>query len=222
MNLIRQDRNTFHRFDKFNAKYNPIGESRLREVFLKTDNYLNGKYFAQIIQVYIDWMNQWINFSTNFWIIVGSGRRFRRIKISKCWAAYLNLWEISWRMVEIGEMGDRRKCLLGQYSLVNSNTSVIVSKNDSQNTRRNSLIFFPSDPLQRHLQDEQHFIVVPRNPRQHIFTIVRGNQQPRPTSRTASFPAICYRFRFSRRRVQTRESVIRARCEPTRAMDRRG
>lgn len=46
-----QDRNTFHRFDKFNAKYNPIGESRLREVFLKTDNYLNGKYFAQIIQV---------------------------------------------------------------------------------------------------------------------------------------------------------------------------
>merc|ERR1719431_793666 len=24
------DRNTFHRFDKFNAKYNPIGESRLR------------------------------------------------------------------------------------------------------------------------------------------------------------------------------------------------
>ena len=49
--VLFQDRNTFHRFDKFNAKYNPIGESRLREVFLKTDNYLNGKYFAQIIQV---------------------------------------------------------------------------------------------------------------------------------------------------------------------------
>jgi AMP deaminase len=48
---ILQDRNTFHRFDKFNAKYNPIGESRLREVFLKTDNYLNGKYFARIIKV---------------------------------------------------------------------------------------------------------------------------------------------------------------------------
>lgn len=46
---VHADRNTFHRFDKFNAKYNPIGESRLREVFLKTDNYLNGKYFAQII-----------------------------------------------------------------------------------------------------------------------------------------------------------------------------
>lgn len=46
-----KDRNTFHRFDKFNAKYNPIGESRLREVFLKTDNYMGGKYFAQIIKV---------------------------------------------------------------------------------------------------------------------------------------------------------------------------
>ena len=27
---VHADRNTFHRFDKFNAKYNPIGESRLR------------------------------------------------------------------------------------------------------------------------------------------------------------------------------------------------
>ena len=49
--LFPQDRNTFHRFDKFNAKYNPIGESRLREVFLKTENYLDGQYFAEIIKV---------------------------------------------------------------------------------------------------------------------------------------------------------------------------
>ncbi|XP_014212459.1 AMP deaminase 2 isoform X2 [Copidosoma floridanum] len=47
---VHADRNTFHRFDKFNAKYNPIGESRLREVFLKTDNYINGKFFASIIK----------------------------------------------------------------------------------------------------------------------------------------------------------------------------
>nr|XP_032521506.1 AMP deaminase 2 isoform X7 [Danaus plexippus plexippus] len=47
---VHADRNTFHRFDKFNAKYNPIGESRLREVFLKTDNHMNGKYFARIIK----------------------------------------------------------------------------------------------------------------------------------------------------------------------------
>ncbi len=48
---VHADRNTFHRFDKFNAKYNPIGESRLREIFLKTDNYNNGKYFAEILKV---------------------------------------------------------------------------------------------------------------------------------------------------------------------------
>ncbi|ROT75821.1 putative AMP deaminase 2 isoform X1 [Penaeus vannamei] len=47
---VHADRNTFHRFDKFNAKYNPVGESRLREVFLKTGNHLNGKYFGHIIK----------------------------------------------------------------------------------------------------------------------------------------------------------------------------
>ena len=39
---------SFHRFDKFNLKYNPIGESRLREIFLKTDNYIQGKYLAEL------------------------------------------------------------------------------------------------------------------------------------------------------------------------------
>ncbi|KDN53369.1 AMP deaminase [Tilletiaria anomala UBC 951] len=38
----------FHRFDKFNLKYNPIGESRLREIFLKTDNLIKGRYLAEI------------------------------------------------------------------------------------------------------------------------------------------------------------------------------
>ncbi|XP_035376296.1 AMP deaminase 2 isoform X1 [Electrophorus electricus] len=47
---MHADRNTFHRFDKFNAKYNPIGESILREIFIKTDNYIKGKYFAHIIK----------------------------------------------------------------------------------------------------------------------------------------------------------------------------
>ncbi|XP_035215171.1 AMP deaminase 2-like isoform X2 [Stegodyphus dumicola] len=47
---VHADRNTFHRFDKFNAKYNPIGESSLREIYLKTDNYVEGKYFAAILK----------------------------------------------------------------------------------------------------------------------------------------------------------------------------
>lgn len=40
--------NTFHRFDRFNLKYNPAGQSRLREIFLKTDNLTAGQYLAQV------------------------------------------------------------------------------------------------------------------------------------------------------------------------------
>lgn len=39
---------SFHRFDKFNLKYNPIGQSRLRDIFLKTDNFIGGRYLAEI------------------------------------------------------------------------------------------------------------------------------------------------------------------------------
>ncbi|KAJ7717026.1 hypothetical protein B0H16DRAFT_448656 [Mycena metata] len=39
---------SFHRFDKFNLKYSPIGESRLREIFLKTDNHIQGRYLAEL------------------------------------------------------------------------------------------------------------------------------------------------------------------------------
>ena len=60
-----QDRNTFHRFDKFNAKYNPIGESRLREVFMKTDNYIGGRFFGKLIKVILnaDYFHQTNNVS---------------------------------------------------------------------------------------------------------------------------------------------------------------
>lgn len=46
-----QGRQTFHRFDKFNSKYNPVGASELREIYLKTDNYIGGEYFARLIKV---------------------------------------------------------------------------------------------------------------------------------------------------------------------------
>lgn len=48
---VHADRNTFHRFDKFNTKYNPVGESILRDIFIKTDNYVGGKYFADVLKV---------------------------------------------------------------------------------------------------------------------------------------------------------------------------
>uniref|UniRef100_A0A8C1QN55 AMP deaminase n=1 Tax=Cyprinus carpio TaxID=7962 RepID=A0A8C1QN55_CYPCA len=47
-----QGRQTFHRFDKFNSKYNPVGASELREIYLKTDNYIEGEYFPRLIKVH--------------------------------------------------------------------------------------------------------------------------------------------------------------------------
>uniref|UniRef100_A0A673CFK0 AMP deaminase n=1 Tax=Sphaeramia orbicularis TaxID=375764 RepID=A0A673CFK0_9TELE len=47
---VHAGRQTFHRFDKFNSKYNPVGASELREIFLKTDNLIDGEYFARIIK----------------------------------------------------------------------------------------------------------------------------------------------------------------------------
>jgi AMP deaminase len=49
---------SFHRFDKFNLKYNPIGESRLRTIFLKTDNFINGRYLAEITKEVITDLEQ--------------------------------------------------------------------------------------------------------------------------------------------------------------------
>ncbi|OIW02119.1 hypothetical protein TanjilG_26659 [Lupinus angustifolius] len=45
---VHADKSTFHRFDKFNLKYNPCGQSRLREIFLKQDNLIQGRFLAEI------------------------------------------------------------------------------------------------------------------------------------------------------------------------------
>ncbi|KAM4734524.1 AMP deaminase 3b isoform 2-T4 [Anableps anableps] len=47
---VHAGRQTFHRFDKFNSKYNPVGASELREIYLKTDNYIKGQYFARLVK----------------------------------------------------------------------------------------------------------------------------------------------------------------------------
>lgn len=45
---VHADNSTFHRFDRFNLKYNPFGQSRLREIFMKTDNHNRGRYLAEL------------------------------------------------------------------------------------------------------------------------------------------------------------------------------
>ncbi|XP_063064756.1 AMP deaminase 1 isoform X2 [Engraulis encrasicolus] len=47
---VHAGRQTFQRFDKFNAKYNPVGASELRDLYLKTENHIDGEYFARIIK----------------------------------------------------------------------------------------------------------------------------------------------------------------------------
>eukprot|EP01116_Phalansterium_solitarium_P022127 TRINITY_DN7192_c0_g3_i2.p1 TRINITY_DN7192_c0_g3~~TRINITY_DN7192_c0_g3_i2.p1 ORF type:complete len:1500 (+),score=445.22 TRINITY_DN7192_c0_g3_i2:106-4500(+) len=41
---------TFNRYDRFRAKYNPLGCSDLRSIFLKKDNHIQGRYFAQLVK----------------------------------------------------------------------------------------------------------------------------------------------------------------------------
>ena len=43
-----------HRFDRFNTKYNPLGQSRLREIFLKTDNLIKGRFLAELTREVFD------------------------------------------------------------------------------------------------------------------------------------------------------------------------
>ncbi|CAF1430435.1 unnamed protein product [Rotaria sordida] len=47
---VHADRNTFQRFDRFNSKYNPLGQIMLREIFMKTDNYIDGIFFADLLK----------------------------------------------------------------------------------------------------------------------------------------------------------------------------
>lgn len=53
---VHADKSTFHRFDKFNLKYNPCGQSRLREIFLKQDNLIQGVHCTELKFLYIYWL----------------------------------------------------------------------------------------------------------------------------------------------------------------------
>jgi AMP deaminase len=45
---VHADKNIFHRFDKFNLKYNPFGQARLREIFIKQENIIRGRFLAEL------------------------------------------------------------------------------------------------------------------------------------------------------------------------------
>jgi tRNA 2-selenouridine synthase SelU len=47
---VMGDYQTYKRFDKFNDKYSPFKSAALRTIFLKSDNHLQGRYFAELTQ----------------------------------------------------------------------------------------------------------------------------------------------------------------------------
>lgn len=51
---MHSHQDAYQRFDRFVLKYNPMGEARLRTVFLKTDNHIKGRYLAEITRQVID------------------------------------------------------------------------------------------------------------------------------------------------------------------------
>lgn len=51
---VQAGKDTFHRFDQFNGRYSPMGVSALRSLFLKTDNFMGGRYFAELIRDVFD------------------------------------------------------------------------------------------------------------------------------------------------------------------------
>jgi hypothetical protein len=48
---VLADYSVYQRFDNFNSKYSPFRMADMRRIFLKTTNYMNGRYFAELIKL---------------------------------------------------------------------------------------------------------------------------------------------------------------------------
>ena len=48
---VLADYSVYQRFDNFNAKYSPFRMADLRRIFLKSNNYIGGRYFAELLKI---------------------------------------------------------------------------------------------------------------------------------------------------------------------------
>jgi len=48
---VLADYSVYQRFDNFNGKYSPFRSAQLRKIFLKVDNHLHGRYFAELTKI---------------------------------------------------------------------------------------------------------------------------------------------------------------------------
>eukprot|EP00667_Euglena_gracilis_P000645 EG_transcript_646 len=72
---VQADNSVFERFDYFNGKYRPLGNAELRDLFLKQDNYMGGRYFAELVKgVFSDMEKDAFTFAENRISIYGKHR----------------------------------------------------------------------------------------------------------------------------------------------------
>ena len=48
---VLADYSVYQRFDNFNSKYSPFRMAQMRKIFLKTDNHIDGRYFAELTKI---------------------------------------------------------------------------------------------------------------------------------------------------------------------------
>jgi len=51
---VLADYSVYQRFDNFNSKYSPFALADMRRIFLKTNNHMGGRYFAELLKIVID------------------------------------------------------------------------------------------------------------------------------------------------------------------------
>ena len=183
-----------HRFDKFNAKYNPIGESRLREVFLKTDNYVNGKYFAHLIKEVFDDLedSKYQNLEPRISVY---GRNAREWDQLASWAVTNKVYSdnVRW-LIQVPN-----KCLIycggKKYILLFVKVPRLYDIYRSSNTGVNTFQDILGKLFNHSIVNESNlkcYIC-----RQLVPAPVRGHHLPRLPPRAAQLPAVRRRLRLS-------------------------
>jgi AMP deaminase len=51
---VLADYSVYQRFDNFNAKYSPFRMADMRRIFLKSTNFNNGRYFAELLKIVLN------------------------------------------------------------------------------------------------------------------------------------------------------------------------
>ena len=141
------------RFDKFNSKYNPVGESRLREVFMKTNNHVGGRWDTlpntrnKILECQVFW-------KADQGGVLGPWGA----KVSELRAASLRLWSLYCRV------GPARwlvniALLPKKFSLIqicrNVPAPIQIQGNQQRRLQRQQSVVDPGSEALRHLPGEQ-------------------------------------------------------------------